>query len=99
MTMPSESPVWRPRLYVRIAWDTAEVGVYSSPCAIHDFHPVGRQHLKRAGQSRHGGCMRVHAEKQRAIDLLPLPGQTNGLTDGEDMPFIESPIKCGTAMS
>ena len=43
--------------------------------------------------------MRVHAEKQRAIDLLLLPVQANGLTDGEDMPFVESLFECGTTMS
>ena len=65
----------------------------------HDFHPVGRQHFKRAGKRRHRKRMRVHAEKQRAIDLLLLPVQANGLTDGEDMPFIESLVECGTTMS
>ena len=64
----------------------------------HDFHPVCRQHLQRAGKSRHGKRMRVHAEKQRAIDLLLLAVQANGLTDGEDMPFVESLFECGTAM-
>ena len=55
----------------------------------HDFHPACRQHFKRAGKSRHGECMCVHAEKQRTIDLLLFSVDTNGLTDGEDMPFIE----------
>jgi hypothetical protein len=40
-----------------------------------------------------------YAEKQRALDLLPLPVQANGLTDGEDMPFIEGLLECGTTMS
>ena len=34
MTIPSASPLLRPRLYVRIAWESTGVGVYSSPCAI-----------------------------------------------------------------
>jgi len=34
--------------------------------------------------------MRVQAEKQWAIDLLLFTAQANGLTDGEDMPFVES---------
>ena len=55
----------------------------------HDFHPVCRQHFKRAGKSRHRKRMRVHAEKQRAIDLLLFSVETNGLTDGENMPFVE----------
>ena len=69
------------------------------PLREHDIHPVGRQHFQGAGQGRHGERMRVHAEKQRAIDLLLLPVQTNGLTDGKDMPFIESLFECGTTMS
>jgi len=43
--------------------------------------------------------MRVHAEKQRAIDLLLLPVQANGLADGKDMPLVESLFECGTTMS
>jgi hypothetical protein len=68
------------------------------PLRDHDFHPVCRQDLERTGKGRLGEGMRVHAEKQRAIDLLLLPIQTNGLTDGEDMPFIKSPFEGGTAM-
>ena len=64
------------------------------PLRDHDFHPVCRQHLKRAGKSRHGKGMRVHAEQQRAIDLLLPPVQVNGLTDGEDMSFIENLFVC-----
>jgi hypothetical protein len=56
------------------------------------------QHLKRAGKSRHGKGMRVHTEKQRAIDLLLLPLQTNGLTDDGDMPFIDGFLESGTAV-
>ena len=43
--------------------------------------------------------MRFHTEKQRAIDLFLLPVQANGLTDGEDVPFIESFFEGGTTMS
>jgi len=35
MTIPSASPEARPRLYVRIAWETTGVGVYPRPaCTI-----------------------------------------------------------------
>ena len=34
MTMPSARPAARPRLYVRMAWETAGVGVYSSSAAV-----------------------------------------------------------------
>ena len=64
----------------------------------HDFHAVGRQHLQRAGQSRHGERMRVHAEKQRAVDVLLRPVQANGLADGQDMPFVEGLVEGGSAM-
>ena len=47
----------------------------------HDFDPVRRQDLKRAGQSRHGKGVRVHAEKQRAVDPVLLPVETNSLAD------------------
>ena len=55
MTMPSASPVLRPRLYVRIAWETAGVGVYSSPCAIMTSTPFAASTssaLARAGTER-----------------------------------------------
>ncbi len=65
----------------------------------HDLHSVGRQHLERAGKSRDRERVGVHAEKQRAIDLLPPAVQANGLGDGEDVPFVEGPVECGAAMS
>jgi hypothetical protein len=34
--------------------------------------------------------MGVHAEEQRAIDLLLFSVQANGLTDGKDVPFIKA---------
>ncbi len=34
MTIPSASPDFRRWLYVRIAWDTTGVGVYSSPSEV-----------------------------------------------------------------
>jgi hypothetical protein len=43
--------------------------------------------------------VRVHAEKERAIELLLLPIQTNGLTDGEEMLSIERLVECGATMS
>ena len=43
--------------------------------------------------------MRVHAKKQRAINLVLLPVQTNSLADGEDVPFIEGLVECTPAMS
>ena len=43
--------------------------------------------------------MRVHAEEERAGDLLLLSIQTNGLSDGEDMPLVKSVFECRTAMA
>ena len=42
--------------------------------------------------------MRVHAKKQRAIDLVLLSVQTDRLADGQDMPPIESLVERRTAM-
>jgi hypothetical protein len=51
----------------------------------------------RSQRTDEGVC--VHAEKERAIDLLLLPIQTNGLTDGEYMPLVEGGVECGTTMA
>ena len=59
----------------------------------HDLHAVCRQHLKSTGESRHGKGMRIHAEKQRSINLVLLSIQADRLADSEDMPFIESLIE------
>ena len=69
--MPSASPLVRPRLYVRIAWETAGVGVYSSLVGDHDVTSVGGQHLHRTGTGREKG-VGVHAEEQRSVDPLLL---------------------------
>ncbi len=84
---------------VRIAWETAGVGVYSSPSAIITVDPVGRQYLERTGTRRHGERMRVHAEKQRAIDRLLRAIQADGLTDGQDVVFVERRVEGGPAMA
>ena len=42
--------------------------------------------------------MRVHAKKQRAIDLVLLSVQTNRLADGQDLPLIKSLFERRTAM-
>ena len=59
----------------------------------HDFHTVGRQHFERAGTGRHRQRVRVDAEEQRAADALPLAVIANGLTDGQNMPFVESDLQ------
>jgi hypothetical protein len=38
--------------------------------------------------------MCVHAEKQRAIDFLPIAVKANGLTDGEYMPDVPNATRC-----
>ena len=40
MTMPSASPCLRPRLWTRIAWEIAGVGVYSPPFDIMTSTPL-----------------------------------------------------------
>src|SRR3954452_9024802 len=43
--------------------------------------------------------MRIHAEKERTIDFVLLSIQTNGLSDGEDVPFVECRFESRTAMT
>jgi len=43
--------------------------------------------------------MCVYAEEERAGDLLPLSIQTNGLSDGEDVPLVKSVFECRAAMA
>ncbi len=68
------------------------------PCCDHHLDSIGRQHLQGAGKSRHRKRVRVHAEKQWSIDLLLPAIQANGLTDGENMPFVESFLEGRAAM-
>ena len=43
--------------------------------------------------------MSIHAEEQWAIGLLPFSVQAHGLTNGEDVPFVESLLECRATMS
>ena len=65
----------------------------------HDVHAVCSQHFERAGTGRHGQRMRVDAEEQRAAYILPLAVITDGLTDCQNMPFVERAFKGGATMS
>ncbi len=65
----------------------------------HDLDVVGGQHLERAGISGYGERVRVDAEKQGTIDATSFSIPANGLTDGENMPFVEAMFEGGTAMS
>jgi hypothetical protein len=51
--------------------------------------------LARAGTESACG---VHTEKQGSIDFLLPAIQANGLTDGENMPFVESFLEGRAAM-
>ena len=57
---------------MRMACETAGVGVYSPPRAIIDLDAVGRQHLERAVEGRLRQRVGVDAEEQRAVDALRL---------------------------
>ena len=97
--MPSARPVFRPRLYVRIAWETAGVGVYSSPVAIMTSTPLAASTssaLATAGTER--ACVSMPRNNGPSI-FCSRPVQTNGLTDGQDMPLVESLFERGTAVS
>jgi len=43
--------------------------------------------------------MRIHPDKQWAIDFLLLPILANCLTDREDVPFVERLVEGGAAVS
>ena len=59
----------------------------------HDVHAVGGQDFKRARKRRHRERMRVHPEKQRAVDLVLLAVQANRLSDGQDVPLVERRVE------
>ena len=63
------------------------------PFREHDFHAVGRQYFKSARQRRNGERMRIHSKKQRAVDPVLLSVEANRLTDGENVPLIESLVE------
>lgn len=65
----------------------------------HDCHSVGRQHLQRAGQGRHGKRMRLQTEKQRAVSLFLPAVETNGPADGKDVVLVKSTFEGGPAMA
>ena len=64
----------------------------------HDVDAVGGKHLQRAGLRRHGKRMRVDAEEQRAVDCLALAVMANGLSDRENVRFVEALFERRPAM-
>ena len=69
------------------------------PVCEHDVDAVGGEHLERSDERRHGEGMRVHAQKQRAVDPLLPPVKADGLRDGENVAFVEGLVECAAAMS
>ena len=59
----------------------------------HDIDVICREDFKSARQGWPGKRVRIDPEKQRTIDLLPLAVQTDCLRDGQNVPFIESPVE------
>ena len=59
----------------------------------HDIDVICREDFESARQGWPGKCVRIDPEKQRTIDLLPLAVQTDCLRDGQNVPFIESPVE------
>jgi hypothetical protein len=55
----------------------------------HGLDAVARQHLQYGDERRLGQRMRVHAEKQRAVDSLLLPVQADRLLHGQDVRLVE----------
>ena len=60
--------------------------------------PLAASTSSALAQGRHRERVRVHAEKQRAVDLLLLAVEADGLADGQDMPLVESLVERGAAM-
>ena len=75
---------------MRIACDTAGVGVYSSSAAIMHGDVVGGEHLERAAKRRLGQRVGVDADEQRSVDALAATVAADRLGDGEDVPFVEA---------
>ena len=90
MTMPSAKACGAPAVVGEYCVRNRGGGRVFVVLREHDIHAVGRQHFERAGTSRHRQRVRVDAEEQRAIDALLLAVIANGLTDGQNMPFVEA---------
>src|ERR1700722_9069937 len=59
----------------------------------HHLDAICRQHLERGRAGRNGKRMSVDAEIQWTVSILLLAIQTDGLGDGENVPFVESPLE------
>ena len=64
----------------------------------HDFDPVGGQHFQGAGARQAGQRVRINTEIQGSADSSPLSIITNGLTDREHMPFVETTLERRASM-
>src|SRR3954453_1073582 len=98
-TMPSASPVERPRLARRIAWLTAGGGGWRWGGAAaaggvdQHGHVVGGQDLERRGPGRRRERMGVAAHEQRAVVALRRPVLADRLGGGEDVLLVERGVK------
>ena len=91
--MPSASPVFRPRLWVSIAWGDHGGRRVLVPFRDHDCHLVCCENLQRTGEGGHREGVSVEADEQGAVDLLLFAMQTDRLGYGEDVPFVEGSFK------
>ena len=55
----------------------------------HQFHIVGSKHLDRRVQRRFGQRVRIHAQKERAIDPLCTAIVADRLRDGQNVPLVK----------
>ncbi len=65
----------------------------------HERDPVCGHYFDRARTGRDGQGVRIHAEKQRAIDPLARPVEANRLRNGEHMLLVERLVQGRATMS
>jgi len=71
---------------------------YSSFSAIMTSIPFAASTSSAPAKCRYGECMCVHTKEKRTIYLLLFSIKTNGLSNGEYMPFVECFVECRTAV-
>ena len=97
--MPSASASVRPRLYVRMAWLIAGVGVYRSARVDHRDDVVGGQHFQRRHPGRLGKPVRVTADEQRPRDAVSGTVLDDGLGDRQNMGLVERSVERRAAVT
>src|SRR5581483_6649219 len=96
ITMPSASPLVRPRLATRMAREMTGVGVTPSSRWTTAVTPLAARTSRAVGRAGEG--VRVLAEVERPVDALGRAVLADRLGDGEDVGFGESAVEGGAAV-